>query len=119
MTRRVFALVVAAGVLLPAVSIAQEGGRGESRPVPTTVVGQVRVIKSANVHAAPTSTAIVLVNVSPGTVINVLERRGVWLTVQLTPELRKQGTAVRWYRNEAHGFMHNSTVEPVTPAAGR
>ena len=113
MTRQFFGFAVAAVILLTTGTNGQEGGRGESRPVPTTVVGQVRVIKSANVHAAPTSTAIVLVNVPQGTVLNVLERRGVWLTIQLTPALRQQGTPVRWYRSETHGFMHTSTVEAV------
>jgi hypothetical protein len=113
MTRRLFVLIAAAAVLLPVTAYGQARGRGAGAPVPTTVIGQVRVTKSANVHAAPTSTAIVLVTVPPGTLLNVLERRGVWVTVQLTPELRKQGTPVRWYRNEAHGFMHNSTVEAV------
>ena len=117
MTRRLFALIAAAAVLLPAGANGQQGGRGQGQPVPTTVIGQVRVTKrAANVHTAPTSTAIVLVNVPQGTTLNVLEHRGVWVAVQLTPALRQQGSPIRWYRNETRGFMHNSTVEAV-PAA--
>jgi hypothetical protein len=119
MTRRLFALIAAAAVLLPAGASGQERGRGAGAPVPTTVIGQVRVTKrAANVHAAPTSTAIVLVNVPQGTALNVLEQRGVWVTVQLTPALRQQGSPIRWYRNEAHGFMHNSTVETLPAGPG-
>jgi tRNA U34 5-carboxymethylaminomethyl modifying enzyme MnmG/GidA len=42
-------------------------------------------------------------------------RRGEWVQVQLAPELRKTGIQMRWYKNETSGWMHDSTVEFVTP----
>jgi hypothetical protein len=30
--------------------------------------------------------------------------------VQLTPDLRKTGMVMRWYKNEDRGWMHDSTV---------
>jgi hypothetical protein len=50
-----------------------------------------------------------------GTVLQVVERvgrDGVWLAVQITPDVRKRGTRMRW-RNEERGYVHQSTVEPV------
>ena len=35
--------------------------------------------------------------------------------VQPTPELRKTGMVMRWYKNEDRGWMHDSTVERVDP----
>ena len=41
----------------------------------------------------------------------ILGRRGEWVQVQLSPELRKTGMVMRWYENETSGWMHDSTVE--------
>jgi hypothetical protein len=77
---------------------------------------QVRVPKrSANIHAGPSSTTIVLLNVPQNTVLPVIERRGPWVVVELSPKLRETATPMRWFRNEKQGFMHDSTVEPVKP----
>ena len=67
----------------------------------------------ANVHMGPGSGQEVLVLVPRGTVLTVLARKGEWLQVQLTPELRKTGMLMRWYKNETSGWMHDSTVVPA------
>jgi uncharacterized protein YgiM (DUF1202 family) len=75
---------------------------------------RVRVPTShANVHMGPSSGQQVLVLAPKGTVLTVLGRRGEWIQVQLTPELRKTGMVMRWYKNETSGWMHDSTVVPV------
>ena len=73
---------------------------------------EVRVSKRhANVQAGPQSGSDVLVLVPQGTVLPVLERRGPWVVVELSPKLRELGTPMRWYKDEKRGFMHESTVE--------
>jgi uncharacterized protein YgiM (DUF1202 family) len=67
----------------------------------------------ANVHMGPNTTQEVIVLVSKGTVLPVLKRQGEWLLVQLSPELRKTGMVMRWYKNETQGWMHDSTIEVV------
>ncbi len=67
----------------------------------------------ANVHMGSSSGAEVLVLVPRGTVLTVVARDKEWIQVQLTPELRKTGMVMRWYKNEDRGWMHDSTVEPV------
>jgi uncharacterized protein YgiM (DUF1202 family) len=67
----------------------------------------------ANVHMGPGSGQEVLVLVPRGTVLTVLARKGEWIQVQLSPELRKTGMLMRWYKNETSGWMHDSTVVPV------
>ena len=75
---------------------------------------RVRVPTShANVHMGPSSGQQVLVLVPRGTILTVVGRRGEWVQVQLTPELRKTGMVMRWYKNEDRGWMHDSTVEVV------
>jgi uncharacterized protein YgiM (DUF1202 family) len=75
---------------------------------------RVRVPTShANVHMGPSSTTEVLVLVPKGTILAVLGRDREWVQVQLTPELRKTGMVMRWYKNEDRGWMHDSTVEVV------
>jgi uncharacterized protein YgiM (DUF1202 family) len=75
---------------------------------------RVRVPTSyANVHMGPSSGQEVLVLVPRGTVLTVLGRDKEWIQVQLTPELRKTGMVMRWYKNEDRGWMHDSTVELV------
>ena len=87
--------------------------------MPETVASQatkerVRVPTShANVHMGPSSGQQVLVLVPKGTVLTVLGRKGEWIQVQLSPELRKTGMVMRWYKNETSGWMHDSTVVPV------
>ena len=78
---------------------------------------RVRVPTSyANVHMASSSGAEVLVLVPRGTVLTVLGRDKEWIQVRLTPELRKSGMVMRWYKNEDRGWMHDSTVEFLKPA---
>jgi uncharacterized protein YgiM (DUF1202 family) len=75
---------------------------------------RVRVPTSyANVHMGPSSGQEVLVLVPRGTVLTVVGRDKEWIQVQLSPELRKTGMVMRWYKNETRGWMHDSTVEPV------
>lgn len=77
---------------------------------------QVRVrTKHANVQAGPTSGADVLVLVPRGTILTVIERRGPWVTVELTPDLRNSATPMRWYKDERRGFIHDSQLEPGSP----
>ena len=79
---------------------------------------RVRVPTShANVHMGPSSGSEVLVLVPRGTVLTVLGRDKEWVQVRLTPELRKTGMVMRWYKNEDRGWMHDSTVEPVKAEA--
>jgi hypothetical protein len=78
---------------------------------------QVRVPTSyANVHMGSSSGAEVLVLVPRGTILTVLKRDKEWIQVRLTPELRKTGMVMRWYKNEDSGWMHDSTVEVLKPA---
>jgi hypothetical protein len=44
----------------------------------------------------------------------VAGRRGEWIQVTLSPELRRIGTPMRWYKDERTGFVHESTVETFT-----
>ncbi|MBU82113.1 MAG: hypothetical protein CL724_11660 [Chloroflexi bacterium] len=93
-------------------------------PAPTE---QARVPTSyANVHAAPGSGSVPLVLVPRGTVLPIVGRRGEWVQVQLSPELKQTGMVMRWYEgareiirrgrritigDEDSGWMHDSTVE--------
>ena len=73
----------------------------------------VRVTRGANVHQGPATQRVILFLVPQGTVLPVIERvgrDGVWIAVELTPEVRKRGTRIRW-RNEDRGYVHQSTVE--------
>ena len=66
---------------------------------------------NTDVKASPGSGSIVLLLVPAGTVLPVVGRQGEWIEVALSPDLRKVGTPMRWYRNEGTGFVHESTVE--------
>lgn len=66
-----------------------------------------------DVKAGPTSTSIALVLIPRGTTLPLVKRQGEWLQVRLSPDLRRTGIPVRWYRNEDLGFVHESTVEIV------
>ena len=61
-------------------------------------------------HKGPNTTTEVLVLAPRDTVLTVLARDKEWVQVQLTPELRKTGMVMRWYKNEDRGWMHDSTV---------
>ena len=64
----------------------------------------------ASVHMAAGSGSELLLMVPKGTVMPVLGRKGEWVQVRLTPELRKTSIVIRWYKNEDNGWMHDSTV---------
>ena len=87
---------------------------------------------NANVHDAPSTASGLLVVVPEGTVLPVIGRRGEWVQVQLSPELRETGMVMRWYEgrheiirrgvritigDEDSGWMHDSTVEIFEVAA--
>src|SRR5262245_26506131 len=98
----------------------QRGGQGEAVPAAADakVLAQVRVPTShANVHSGPSSGNEVLVLARKDTVLSMIGRRGEWIQVQLTPQIRKTGIVMRWYKNETSGWMHDSTVEFLTPEA--
>lgn len=84
-------------------------------PAAQPAAERVRVpARHANVHMGPNTTTEVLVLVPRDTVLTVLARDKEWVQVRLTPELRKTGMVMRWYKNEDRGWMHDSTVAPVT-----
>jgi hypothetical protein len=88
---------------------------------------QARVPTShANIQASPSSGSALLVIVPKDTVLPVIGRRGEFVQVRLSPELRKTGIVVRWYEgkreiirrgqritigDEDSGWMHDTTVE--------
>jgi hypothetical protein len=75
---------------------------------------RVRVLgRHANVHKGPNTTTEVLVLAPRDTVLTVVARNKEWVQVQLTPELRKTGMVMRWYKNEDRGWMHDSTVVAI------
>ena len=118
------AVVFLLAVTAPGQAIAQgqpqRGGQGAAVQAPpdAKVLAQVRVPTShANIHSGPNSGNEILVLAPKGTVMSMIARRGEWIQVQLSPELRKTGILMRWYKNEASGWMHDSTVEFITPEA--
>jgi hypothetical protein len=64
-----------------------------------------------DIKAGPGSGSIVLLLVPSGTILPVTGRRGEWIQVSLSPDLRRVGTPMRWYKNETTGYVHESTVE--------
>ncbi len=106
------AIVAVVSVLGAGAAAAQAKGeaiqKGDRVRVPTS---------HANVHMGSSSGQQVLVLVPKGTVLTVTDRRGEWIQVQLSPELRKTGMVMRWYKNEDRGWMHDSTVERLDPDA--
>ena len=115
-----FAAAIA--LLLPVVVSAQgqpqRGGQGEAvlAPADAKVLAQVRVpVSHANVHSGPSTGNEVIVLAAKGTVLPMVARRGEWIQVRLSPELRKSGMPMRWYRNEGSGWVHDSMVEFLTP----
>jgi hypothetical protein len=98
---------VAVALALTSVALAETAQ--DKTPAP-----RVRVPTShANVHMGPNTTTAVLVLVPKGTVLEEIRRDGEWIQVRLTPEMRKTGMVMRWYKNEDRGWMHDSTVEVV------
>jgi len=112
--------VFAAVLMLPVGASAQRGrgqGRGADAKPPEPTGELVRVKTGhANVHTGPTSGNEVLVLAAKGTVLPVLARRGEWIQVSLSPELRKSGMVMRWYKNENNGWIHDSMVEAIKAA---
>jgi len=94
-------------------------GRGQGQGVeqaPPPTGERVRVKTGhANVHTGPTSGNEVLVLAPKGSVLPVLARRGEWIQVGLSPELRKTGMVMRWYKNETNGWIHDSMIEVMKP----
>jgi uncharacterized protein YgiM (DUF1202 family) len=120
-TRAAAFLGVALAILmLPAVAEAQRGrgqGTGAAAQAPPPTGERVRVKAGhANVQTGPTSGNEVLVLAVKGTVLPVLARRGEWIQVGLSPELRKTGMVMRWYKNENNGWIHDSMVDVVKAA---
>lgn len=97
----------------------RRGGQGTGvaaeTPKPTGEMVRVKA-GHANVHTGPTSGNEVLVQAPKDTVLPVLARRGEWIQVGLSPDLRKTGMVMRWYRNENNGWIHDSMLEVVKPA---
>ncbi len=91
------------------------GQRATGQPAPAeAATGRVRVPTShANVHVGPSTGAVLLVMAARGTEFEVTGRDKEWIQVALTPEVRKAGLVVRWYRNETRGWVHDSTVQAV------
>ena len=112
----------AIALLLPAFALAQgqqpRGGQGEAvlAPADAKVLAQVRVpVSHANIHSGPSTGNEVLVLAAKGTVMPMVGRRGEWIQVLLSPEIRKTGMPMRWYSNEGSGWVHDSMVEFLTP----
>jgi hypothetical protein len=112
----------AIALLLPAIAFAQgqpaRGGQGQAElaPADAKVLAQVRVpVGHANIHTGPSTGNEVIVLAAKGTVMPMVGRRGEWIQVRLSPEMRKTGMVMRWYKNEGSGWVHDSMVEFVTP----
>jgi hypothetical protein len=107
-------------VLMFPLTASGQRGRGQGRgaeaqaPKPTGELVRVKA-GHANVHTGPTSGNEVLVLAAKGTVLPVLARRGEWIQVGLSPELRKTGMVMRWYKNENNGWIHDSMIDVVKP----
>ena len=102
----------------PLASEGQRGGQGTGVSAAPKPTGEIVRVKTghANIHTGPTSGNEVLVLAAKGTMLPVLARRGEWIQVGLSPELRKTGMVMRWYKNENNGWIHDSMLEVVKPA---
>ena len=102
----------------PAAEQRGRGGQGTAAagevPKPTGEVVRVKA-GHANIQTGPTSGNEVLVLAAKGTLLPVLSRRGEWVQVALSNELRKTGMVMRWYKNENNGWIHDSMVDVVKP----
>lgn len=122
---RAISSAAAIALLLPGIASGPAGAQGQPRggqgqalqaPADAKVLAQVRVPTShANIHSGPSTGNEVLVLAPRGTVMPMVGRRGEWIQVQLPPEVRKSGMLMRWYKNETSGWLHDSTVEFLTP----
>ncbi|SRR6266542_2466207 len=116
-----FSCTLAVVLMLPLDAYGQRGrgrgqGPGAAAQAPQPTGERVRVKAGhANVHTGPTSGNEVLVLAAKGTVLPVLARRGEWVQVGLSPELRKTGMVMRWYKNENNGWIHDSMLDVVKP----
>lgn len=93
----------------------QGTGAAADAPKPTGEMVRVKT-GHANVHTGPTTGNEVLVLAPKDTVLPVLARRGEWIQVGLSSELRKTGMVMRWYKNESNGWIHDSMIEVLKPA---
>jgi uncharacterized protein YgiM (DUF1202 family) len=119
------AYLAVAGVLLTchagpnmAQGQAPRGGQGQAELAGSNakVLAQVRIpVNHANVHSGPSTGNEVIVLAAKGTELPMVARRGEWVQVLLSPDLRKSGMVMRWYKNEGSGWVHDSMVEFVTP----
>src|SRR6187431_3346183 len=89
---------VAIALLLPTLAFAQgqpaRGGQGEAvlAAPDAKALAQVRVpVAHANIHSGPSTGNEVIVLAAKGTVMPMVARRGEWIQVQLSPEMRKTG----------------------------
>jgi hypothetical protein len=108
----VFALLLSAGSSGTSAQ-GQRGGQGRADQAAANapVIGRARVPTShANVHNGPSTGNELIVVVAKDTILPVIGRRGEWLQVRLSPELRKTGIVMRWYEKEISGWVHDSTV---------
>jgi uncharacterized protein YgiM (DUF1202 family) len=116
-TTLIIASSLAATLMLPLTAEGQRGrgqGQGAAAQAPQPTGERVRVKAGhANIHTGPTSGNEVLVLAVKGTVLPVLARRGEWVQVGLSPELRKTGMVMRWYKNESNGWIHDSLLDVV------
>jgi len=94
----------------------QGTGASAEAPKPTGEIVRVKA-GHANIHSGPTSGNEVLVLAAKATLLPVLARRGEWIQVALSQELRKTGMVMRWYKNENNGWIHDSMIEVVKPAS--
>lgn len=115
-------LTVAALIAAQPLAAQQRGGQGTgasaTAPKPTGELVRVKA-GHANIHSGPTTGNEVLVLAVKGTVLPVLARRGEWVQVGLSAELRKTGQVMRWYKNENNGWIHDSMLEVVKPVTNK
>lgn len=121
-TARVLSICAVLFLVVGAPLAAEQRGRGGQGaaasgevPKPTGEVVRVKA-GHANIQTGPTSGNEVLVLAPKGTLLPVLARRGEWVQVALSNELRKTGMVMRWYKNENNGWVHDSMLDVVKPA---
>ena len=117
-----FSCVLAVVLLLPGAADAQRGrgrggqGQGAAAEAPKPTGEKVRVKAGhANIHSGPTSGNEVLVLAARGQCCRCSRSRGEWVQVGLSPDLRKTGMVMRWYKNENNGWIHDSMLDVVPP----
>lgn len=96
----------------------QRGGQGQAIQADPNakVLARVRVPTThAAIHSGPSTGNELLVLAPKGTEMEMTGRRGEWIQVRLPQALRKSGIVMRWFGNEISGWMHDSTVQFLTP----